>query len=134
MKRRDTQQGFTLIELMIVVNIIGILSSVALPSYQSYANAARYSEAVMLADTYRTAMELAAYKPGVNNTTDFDGAKLGIPANVTRSTTEHGIKTVDGVITFTWKNDGDDTRKSWPSTDSMYFFCPVVMPMSGWTR
>ncbi len=50
----QTQKGFTLIELMIVVAIIGILAAVALPAYQDYTIRARVSEGVILADGAKT--------------------------------------------------------------------------------
>ena len=58
--KRTMQQGFTLIELMIVVAIIGILAAVALPAYQDYTARAKVSEVVLAASTCRSAVTEAS--------------------------------------------------------------------------
>jgi type IV pilus assembly protein PilA len=67
MKR--VQQGFTLIELMIVVAIIGILAAVALPAYQDYTKKAQMSEVVLAASSCRTAITEA-----IQSSTTLPGA------------------------------------------------------------
>ncbi len=54
------QKGFTLIELMIVIAIIGILAAVALPAYNNYTDKARYSEMVMAVAPMKTALSVCA--------------------------------------------------------------------------
>ena len=54
--KRSLQKGFTLIELMIVVAIIGILAAVALPAYQDYTVRAKMTEAILAASTCRTSI------------------------------------------------------------------------------
>src|SRR5213078_2847843 len=53
---KAVQKGFTLIELMIVVAIIGILAAVALPAYQDYTARAKMSEAILAASACRTSI------------------------------------------------------------------------------
>jgi len=54
MNIKQTQKGFTLIELMIVIAIIGILAAVALPAYSDYTNRAKMSEVLLAGSTCRT--------------------------------------------------------------------------------
>lgn len=62
--KRTNQKGFTLIELMIVIAIIGILASIALPAYQTYMKKAKFSEVVLATGDVKTAIELCVMELG----------------------------------------------------------------------
>lgn len=101
---RSVQKGFTLIELMIVVAIIGILAAVALPAYSDYTARSQMSEAMSLSSGARTAV--AEFKMN-EGSWPADNAAAGLSAAVDiKGKYVAQVSVEEGVITATMQTSG----------------------------
>ncbi|MBH6083376.1 pilin [Neisseria meningitidis] len=98
------QKGFTLIELMIVIAIVGILAAVALPAYQDYTARAQVSEAILLAEGQKSAVTEYYLNHGIwpsNNTSAGVATSTDIKGKYVKE-----VKVANGVITAEMKSSG----------------------------
>ncbi|HGM0416043.1 TPA: pilin, partial [Neisseria gonorrhoeae] len=99
------QKGFTLIELMIVIAIVGILAAVALPAYQDYTARAQVSEAILLAEGQKSAVTEYYLNNGKWPENNGDAGVASSPTDIKGKYVKE-VKVENGVVTATMKSDG----------------------------
>ncbi|HFC8128992.1 TPA: pilin [Neisseria meningitidis] len=98
------QKGFTLIELMIVIAIVGILAAVALPAYQDYTARAQVSEAILLAEGQKSAVTEYYLNHGI---WPGDNSSAGVASSSTiKGKYVEKVEVANGVITAEMKSSG----------------------------
>lgn len=99
MRRLLHSVGFSLIELMIVISIIGILSVIAIPSYQTYVKRARFSEIISTSSLFKTAVSVALQQG--NTLSELKNGMHGIPPEPKETKNLSVLKVENGTITAT---------------------------------
>ncbi|AWS52378.1 prepilin peptidase-dependent pilin [Providencia rettgeri] len=91
------QQGFSLIEIMVVIAIISILSAIAIPGYQSYMQKAAITDVLQTVIPYKNSIEICSFNRG--SLSHCNGGSDDIPTNITGKYINK-IDVKSGVITF----------------------------------
>jgi len=130
---KNLQKGFTLIELMIVVAIIGILAAVAIPSYQNYTLKAKFTEVVNAVAPYKTSIEICAQDGSciVGGALSTALGSTGIPATTTTTYLASVALSSAGVITATATSAGGLSAETFVLTPTYTAGSPIIWAVSG---
>jgi type IV pilus assembly protein PilA len=131
------QKGFTLIELMIVVAIIGILAAIAIPAYQDYTIRSQVSEGLAMAGAAKAAVAETFAQTGTWPATN-DAAGMGTDTSITGKYV-NSINVTDGLITITYGNQVNSNiatqtlslRPSISANNDVVWTCGNATPPSG---
>lgn len=126
---KKLEAGFTLIELMIVVAIIGILAAIAVPQYQNYTKKAKFTEVVNVAGGYKTDVGLCVQNEGAltNCTAGSSGEGWSIKPAITATTGKVATVAVSaGTITATAITTSGLSGNLCPDPYGQWYFQPLL--------
>ncbi len=117
-------KGFTLIEVLIVVAIIALLTSISIPYYNFYSNRAKFSEVILATSLYKNSIEIAFSTTPSPDLSKFDGGEYGIPVNNSLLVVPHkyivATNVENGVIKV-------ESNISYQGTNTTYILSPNVV-------